>query len=164
MFEVGDKVVHPSRGAGIIAAVEQKDMLDDFNRYYVIELAAEQMRLMVPVRMADEIGLRRIASAKVSKNIAKILSSAAEDLPDDFKARQAHLQERMKEGDAAALAAVVRDMAARSRVKTYSPTESRLYEQARTMLSGELALSRDTDVEAALDYIDEIVTPAEESD
>lgn len=161
MFEVGDKVVHPSRGAGTIAAVEQKDMLDDFNRYYVIDLAAEDMRLMVPVRMAEEIGLRRISGEKGSKAIIEVLASLADDLPDDFKARQAQLQERLKEGDPMTLAAVVRDMAARSLIKTYSPTESRLYDQARSMLSGELALARNTDVNAALGFIDEIVAGGE---
>ena len=162
MFEVGDKVVHPTRGAGIIAAIEQKEMLDDFNRYYVIDLAAEDMRLMVPVRMAEGIGLRKIAPVRDADTILRVLCSAAVPLPDDFKARQAHLQERLKEGDAESLAMVVRDMAARSFIKTYSPTESRLYEQARTMLSGELALARDTDVEAALNLIDETVAPAED--
>ncbi len=161
MFEVGDKVVHPTRGAGVIAAVEQKDMLDDFNRYYVIELAAEEMRLMIPVRMAQEIGLRKIAPKRDAKAITKMLESQAEDLPDDFKARQSHLHERLKEGDAESLAAVVRDMAARSLIKTYSPTELRLYEQARSMLAGELALARDTDVAAALEFIDEIVLEKE---
>ena len=162
MYEVGDKIVHPAHGAGIIGAIEQSDVLDDFNRYYVIDLKAEVRRLMVPVRMAEEIGLRRIANAKGAKDIAKVLGSDAEALPDDFKARQSLIGEKLKEGDALILASVVRDMAARSLEKTYSPTEARLFEQARSMLSGELALVRDTELEEALGYIDSIVLAQEE--
>ncbi len=154
-YKVGDKIVHPSHGAGTIAAIEEKDVLDEFNRYYVIDLAAQDMRLMVPVRMAPEIGIRKVATKKKSREILKILASSPELLPDDFKERQALLGERLREGDLESLARVVRDMAARSQEKAYSPTEARLYEQARTMLGGELALVLGTEVEAALSRIDD---------
>lgn len=158
-FHVGDKIVHPAHGAGVIAAVESNDVLDEFTRYYVIDLAAQDMKLKVPVRMAEEIGLRAVAGAKRSKKILKLLGARAEDLPDDFKKRQAHLTARLREGDAENLAAVVRDMAHRSLTKTYSPTEARLYEQARSMLAGELALAQGLEVEAAVIQIDELTRP-----
>jgi len=164
MYKVGDKIVHPAHGAGIIAAVEYKDVLDEFNSYYVIHLAAQDMRLMVPVRMAGEIGLRRVATKKAAKEILAILSGEAEDLPDDFKERRAHLMARLREGDAESLAKVVRDMAARSHAKTYSPTEARLYDQARGMLSGELALAQGREVEAALALIESLTAAVHADD
>lgn len=158
-FQAGDKVVHPYHGAGVIAAVEQSDLLDDFNRYYIIDLAIQEMRLMVPVRTAEEIGLRRVANADAWAAILEILEGEADELPGDFKARQAELHERMREGTAEALARIVRDMAFRGRDRTYSPTEQRLYEQARNMLGSELALARDTEVAQALAAIDGSVAP-----
>jgi len=160
MYDVGDKIVHPSHGAGIIRAVEEKDVLDEFNRYYIIELAAQDLRIMVPVRSADEIGLRRVATKRTSKSIFKILSGRADSLPDDFKKRQALIMDRLREGDTKSLARVVRDMAARSREKTYSPTEARLYDQARAMLSGEVALSLEESVESTLERIDKVAAEA----
>jgi CarD family transcriptional regulator len=157
-FQVGDKIVHPSHGAGVIAAVEQRDLVDEFSRYYVIELTSQEMRLMVPVRMAEEIGLRRVAGDERSKKILAILESNPEALPDDFKKRQAHLMERLREGDAETLAVVVRDMARRSSEKTYSPTEARLYDQARNMLAGELSLALGLELEAALAQISQLTT------
>jgi len=159
MFKVGDKVVHPSHGAGVIAAMEQKDVLDEFSRYYVIDLAAQQMRLMVPVRTADEIGLRSVASKKHTRDVIQILGGEADELPDDFKRRQAELHGRLREGSAESLARVVRDMAHRGQLKTYSPTEARLYEQARSMLAGEIALAQDKEIEDALEQIDDTVAP-----
>jgi CarD family transcriptional regulator len=157
MFKVGDKVVHPAHGAGVIAAVEQKDVLDDFNRYYVIDLAAQAMKLMVPVRTADEIGLRRVATKKGIKQILRILGGESNELPDDFKKRQAVIRDRLREGSAESLATVVRDMAHRGRAKTYSPTEARVYDQARGMLGGEMALALGIDVPTALERIDALV-------
>jgi CarD family transcriptional regulator len=161
MFKVGDKVVHPAHGAGVIAAVEQKDVLDDFNRYYVIDLAAQDMKLMVPVRMADEIGLRKVATKKGSREILGLVGSDPDELPDDFKKRQAEIHERLREGSAESLATVVRDMAHRSHSKMYSPTEARLFDQARTMLGGEIALALGMDVPKALERIDDLVREEE---
>jgi CarD family transcriptional regulator len=150
--------VHPYHGAGIVASVERSDLVDEFSRYYVIELAAAQMRLMVPVRTAEEIGLRRVLGLDHWPAILDILDGDADHLPDDFKARQTQIHERLKEGTAEALARIVRDMAYRGRDRTYSPTEQRLYDQARSMLGSELALAKDTGVEQALDTIDDLVS------
>jgi CarD family transcriptional regulator len=156
-FAAGDKIVHPAHGAGIIDAIEQPDILDEFNRYYVIDLTAQDMRIMIPVRTAEELGLRAVMSKKETLAVYKQLGQQPQHLPDDFKKRQSHIAKLLKEGDIEALTSVVRDMAARAKIKTYSPTEARLYEQARSMLSGEMALSLDTDVEDALARIDVVL-------
>ena len=160
-FAVGDKIVHPAHGAGVIAAIEQPDILDEFNRYYVIDLTAQDMRIMIPIRTAEEIGLRAVMTKKETKAVYKDLGGEPQPLPDDFKKRQSHIAKLLKEGDVGALTEVVRNMAARAKIKTYSPTEARLYEQARSMLSGELALSLDTDVENALERIDAVLETVE---
>jgi CarD family transcriptional regulator len=157
VYKVGDKVVHPYHGAGVIAAVERSDLLDEFNQYYIIELAVQQMRLMVPVRTAQDIGLRMVSAPDSWPGILGILDGSAESLPDDFKLRQSQIHERLREGTAESLARIVRDMAWRGRDRTYSPTEQRLYDQARTMLGSELALAQDTGVEQALALIDGFV-------
>lgn len=159
MYAIGDKVVHPAHGAGVIAAVEVKDVHESYSRYYIIELAGRDMRLMVPVRTAEEIGLRPVAPRTVSEEVFVVLSGAPDSLPEEFKERQAALGKRIREGDTVALAGVVRDMAARGREKPYSPTEARLFEQARSMLCGEVALSLDTDVEVVLRRVEAAVIP-----
>jgi CarD family transcriptional regulator len=157
MYNVGDKVVHPAHGAGVIAAIEQRDVLDDFHRYYVIDLAAQSMRLMVPVRTAEDVGLRPVVTVDRSAEILAILGEVPDLLPTDFKQRQAALHQRMREGTAESLARVVRDMAGRGHGRSYSPTEARLYDQARVMLGGELALAQDATVAVALERIDALV-------
>lgn len=153
-FDVGAKIVHPAHGAGVIVAIEQHDVVDEFSRYYIIELAAQEMRLMVPLRTAEDIGLRPVASKTRATKVMRRLKADAEPLPEDFKKRQSYLTGRLREGDAESLADVVRDMAYRSLEKTYSPTEARLFEQAKTMLAGELALAQGIEVDTALERID----------
>lgn len=150
-FVVGDRVFHPAHGAGVVIAIERPALHEDFNRYYAIQLVAPAMRVLVPVRTAAAIGLRAVAVTELAEAALDLLATPADALPDDFKARQAAIGERLRTGELAVLAALVRDLAARGRERVFSPTEARLFEQARLMLSGELALALD----AALDQIDQ---------
>jgi len=150
-FVVGDRVFHPAHGAGVIIAIERPALHEDFNRYYAIQLVAPAMRVLVPVRTALAIGLRAVAAEAVAEAALELLGTPADALPDDFKARQAAIGDRLRTGDLDVLVTLVRDLAARGRERVFSPTEARLFEQARTMLSGELSLALD----AALDTIDQ---------
>lgn len=154
MFEVGDKVVHPAHGAGVIAAIEEKALVDEFTHYYVIQLAATDMKLMIPVSTAEAIGLRPVARAAQVDRIYKTLQSAPRDLINDFKKRQAILTEQLKSGDIIDVAEVVRDLYWRNEENPLSPTESRQLESARQQLASELSLAEDVDVEDSLARID----------
>jgi CarD family transcriptional regulator len=157
MFEVGDKVVHPAHGAGVVSGIEEKELLDEFSRYYIIELAATEMKLMIPVKTADEIGLRPVATPAEVVAIHETLGSEPRDLVNDFKKRQAILTAELKSGEILDVAKVVRDLYWRNEASPLSPTESRQLEGAKEQLAGELSLAEDEDVEKALARIEGVL-------
>ena len=57
-FSVGDRVVHPHHGPGRIASIERKELMDGTKRYYVIYIPNQALTVQVPVRTADEVGVR----------------------------------------------------------------------------------------------------------
>jgi CarD family transcriptional regulator len=154
MFEVGDKVVHPAHGAGVVSGIEEKELLDEFSRYYIIELAATEMKLMIPVKTAEEIGLRPVARPAEVVAIYETLGSEPRDLVNDFKKRQAILTAELKSGEILDVAKVVRDLYWRNEDSPLSPTESRQLEGAKEQLAGELSLAEDEDVEKAMARIE----------
>lgn len=164
MFRVGDKVVHPAHGAGMVAALDRRDLCGDVVRYYVIELANSGVRLYVPVDSAEAVGLRPVAGASEMREALEALAGRAHDLPAEFKRRQVELHERLRSGTAVEVAAVLRDMRARQRERSQSPTEARLFQQARVLLGSEVALYEGTDVEAALGRIDGLLDAVDPSD
>ncbi|MFQ5340516.1 MAG: CarD family transcriptional regulator [Anaerolineae bacterium] len=157
MFEVGDKVVHPAHGAGVVAGIEEKALVDEFTHYYIIQLAATEMKLMIPVRTAGEIGLRPVARPAQIEAIYNTLQSVARDLVNDFKKRQSILTEQLKSGDILDVAEVVRDLFWRNEESPLSPTESRQLDSARQQLASELSLAEDVDVEVSLARIDRLL-------
>ncbi|MBS1253371.1 MAG: RNA polymerase-binding transcription factor CarD [Anaerolineales bacterium] len=150
MFEVEDKVVHPAHGAGVIAGIEEKELLDEYSQYYIIQLTATEMKLMIPVETADEIGLRPVAKPAQVRTIYETLRAKPRDLVNDFKKRQSILTAQLKSGEILEVSEVVRDLFWRNEDSPLSPTESRQLEGAQEQLAGELSLAEDVDVEESL--------------
>ncbi|MFQ5855645.1 MAG: CarD family transcriptional regulator [Anaerolineae bacterium] len=157
MFEVGDKVVHPAHGAGVVAGIEEKELIDEFTHYYIIQLTAAEMKLMIPVRTAEAIGLRPVVKPAQIEAIYDTLQARPRDLIDDFKKRQAILVQQLKSGDIVGVAEVVRDLFWRNQASPLSPTESRQLESAKQQLASELSLAEDIDVEESLAHIGELL-------
>ena len=58
MYEVGDKIVYPMYGAGVIESIEEKEILGEKKKYYVMKMPFGEMRLMIPINKAYSIGIR----------------------------------------------------------------------------------------------------------
>ena len=77
MFNVGDHIVYPMHGAGIIDSIEEKDILGEKQAYYILKMPGE-VKVMVPTNKAEEIGVREIIdkqSADKVSNAKQILVS-----------------------------------------------------------------------------------------
>lgn len=154
MFEIGDKVVHPHHGAGIVVGIEMRAISDHATEYYVIELAAGNRTLMIPVANAKHIGLRKVVKKSQLAIIRQALSAKPDSLPDDFKKRQEGLSERLKSGSLLAVAEVVRNLFWRDRVKKLSPSDMQMLDRAKEMLASELALAQSRQVDEVMEHID----------
>jgi len=139
-FEVGDKVVHPYHGAGTIVGIKREKLPEEFKHYYVIDLIAYDMTLLIPVDSADEIGLRYACKATAVPHIMDILRASPDRLPDDYRERQALVEEKMEGGDAESMAEAVRALAWYGQENKLTKVDAKLNERALTFLAGELAL------------------------
>jgi CarD family transcriptional regulator len=140
MFDIGDKVVHPTHGAGLVKGIKEQDLLEQFHRYYVIDLAVDDRTLMIPVSNAEEIGLRSISQKPVLSQVWHTLDATAETLSDDYKQRQKRIQEKLKTGNAIKVAEVIRDLSALKREDHLTSFDTKLLERAQQFLASEVAL------------------------
>ncbi|MEI2311727.1 CarD family transcriptional regulator, partial [Bacillus nitratireducens] len=49
MFQIGDNIVYPMHGAGIIEAIEEKEFSGKKQQYYVIKMSISNMQVMIPM-------------------------------------------------------------------------------------------------------------------
>ncbi len=160
MFETGDKVVHPGHGPGVITGIERRQMLGEEKQYYVIKILTGGGTLMTPVDRATEIGLRSTISNASVKRLLKSLSDQPEELPDDFRERQAAIEERLRVGDVFSTALVVRDLAWYGQTRSLTKRDQQLMQQAEELIAAELALIEDIEVKEALEHLQTLVEAA----
>ena len=142
MYKIKDSVVYPSHGVGKIIKIEKKKILEHNLKYYIIEFINNNMKIMVPVDKADEIGIRPIIKKAQIPKVLKILKEKPEVCDDDWKTRYQMNNEKIKTGEILEIAKVVRDLHKKEKSKELSLMERKLYESALTHLIYEIATTK----------------------
>jgi CarD family transcriptional regulator len=150
-FQVGETVVHPHYGAGVITEIQERHSLGPRKRYYSIELLGDpQTTVMVPLGKEESVGLRQpIPKARLSR-LWRILRGKPEALPDEHKERYALIEGKLEEGDLFQIAEAVRDLAWRREEKRkLTKVGGRLYETGLGFIASEVAGVQGSDVDMA---------------
>lgn len=143
MFNIGDKVVYPMHGAGIIEAIEEKEISGEKLRYYIIRLPMGEMRAMVPLHKVDEVGLRQVVDESEIRKVLELLRTESTLTPLNWNHRYRANMEKIKSGSIYEVAEVVRNLSLRDRQKGLSTGEKKMFENARRILISELVLAQD---------------------
>lgn len=159
-FAVGDAVVHPHHGAGLVVSRRRRRLLGSAARNYLeieIELAHSSLQIIVPCDAARTVGLRAVVGRRRLRRIVEVLEGDPEGAPASWSARQKHYRAKLKGGDVLDLAAVVRDLALRHAESGLPSSERELYKRSRRVLASELRYALGVDADRAAAYIDEHV-------
>ena len=57
-FAIGDRVVYPSQGAGIVAETTTREVLGETDEYLKIVFVRGGLEVLIPLKKGDEVGLR----------------------------------------------------------------------------------------------------------
>lgn len=155
-FDVGDKVVYPMHGAGVIEAIEQKEVLGRDEKYYIMRMPIGELRVMIPLKSGDELGLREVIGPADVEKVFEVLQSDVTAMSQNWNRRFRANMEKIKTGDIFEVAGVVRNLAARDRERGLSTGERKMLENARQILISELVLAQGVDeehVEAQLEKV-----------
>lgn len=139
-FSVGDKVVHPIHGPGHITGLERLNLVEGFERYYVIEVSDRGLTVHVPIRTAEELGLRPVMSPVRLDQVLDTLSGRPRLLSEDYRVRQARARERLEAGAPLRIAEIVRDLTWHERRAYLTKADSDLLARGRDLLAAEIAL------------------------
>jgi CarD family transcriptional regulator len=151
MFKQGDAVVHPARGAGIVTAVEEREIGGTSRRYYMIDLVdGLRTHVMVPVSAEESLGLRAGIGVSQLTRVWRVLRAKPKQLPADYKERNRLLDERLAGGNILDVAAVVRDVTDRERQQgELTIVTKRHLTESMSRLAGEIAAAQGVDRHSA---------------
>lgn len=157
-FRVGDKVVYPMHGAGIIEAIEEKEVLGRSERYYVMRMPIGDLRVMIPMSSVEELGLREVIDAEGVRKVYQVLQGETTSMSQNWNRRYRANLEKIKSGDIFEVAEVVRNLSVRERDKGLSTGERKMLENARQILISELVLAQGLPEEQVESQIREILS------
>ena len=138
-FKVGDKVVYPNHGVGVIEQVARRSIGDVESRFYCLRILSTDSTVMVPVTNTTAVGLRKVLTRRQVTQVMKVLKSEDVTTYDDWKGRFQANSEKMRTGDIRAVAEVLKSLTVLNEVKPLSYRERRMLDRARFLLISELA-------------------------
>lgn len=142
MFSIGDRVVYPMHGAGIIEAIEEREILGQRKQYYIMKLPIGDMKVMIPVDGVDGVGLRQVIGQEDLTRVLDVLAGERTKMSTNWNRRYRANAEKLKSGNIFEVAEVVRNLTLREKEKGLSTGERKMLDSAKQILVSEVVLAR----------------------
>ena len=141
-FQIGDKVVYPNQGVGIIENISTRSFGSAFEKFYLLRIGCNSMTVLVPFSNAANIGLRRITKDREISRILSFLSIGSCFNNPDWKVRFKENTDKMQSGNLLRVAEVLKGLLQIHVDKPLSFREKKMLDRARHMLVSEISISR----------------------
>ncbi len=147
MFQVGDKIVHPMHGAGVIDSIVQKKVNGVVRDYYILKLPVGGMLVMIPTANSEEIGVRPIVDRALADRVLDEMASLHVEMTNNWNRRYRENMERLKSGDLFQVAQVVKGLMLRDVDRGLSTGERKMLHSAKQILISEIVMCQSSSYE-----------------
>jgi CarD family transcriptional regulator len=144
-FRVGDKAVYPAQGVAEIIGIDEKEISGKIQRFYSLRILDSDMRILVPVDKAEQVGLREIVQEDQIQEVYEILREKEVHIDKQtWNRRYRGFMEKIKTGSLFEVAEVFRDLYRLKNQKTLSFGERRMLDTAKNLIVKELSVAKGT--------------------
>jgi CarD family transcriptional regulator len=159
-FRIGEKVVYPTHGVGIVEQIHSWPGSSS-QKFYLLRIYSNSLRVMVPFSNAASVGLRRIVKAREIERIIAFLAQG-ECLPaGDWKCRFKENTDKMRSGSLLQVAEVLKCLLHVSKAKELSFRERKMLDRSRYLLTSEIAVVKNLSHAAAEVLLSQALSQAE---
>ncbi len=138
-FQIGDKVVYPNHGIGVVEDIFDHRVTEDSAQFYKLRIVSNETVVKVPVANVDGVGLRRLISGKDVDRIFDLLENRKIEQHSNWKGRYKDNSDKMRSGSIYDVAGVLKDLSFLSKKKSLSFREKRMLDRARFLIVSEVA-------------------------
>jgi CarD family transcriptional regulator len=142
-LKVGDKVIYPNQGLGIVEAIQDESYNGECFRVFRLRIISNGTLVLVPSASAIEIGIRRPMSESSIRKIFQFMRNGAVDITMDWKGRYKEHVNRMKSGTLYDMALVLKSLYYLSLIKPLSFREKKMMEKAKELVVSEISEASD---------------------
>ncbi len=158
MYQVGDKVVHPMHGAGVIDSIVQRKVSGHVQEFYLLKLSVGNMVVMVPTDNTGEIGMRPVVSDTRAEELMSEMEDIEVDMTQNWNRRYRENMVRLKSGDLLEVARVVKGLLRRDSQRGLSNGERKMLHTAKQILISELVLAQSLPYETVESSINSLLS------
>lgn len=160
MFEIGDKIVYPMQGAGVIQGIEEKVFQGKKQQYYIIKMLTNNMEIMIPSWRISNANIRLISDDSTLKNVLFNLNARELEPNESLNSKQRYQlnMDKIKTGSLKDGAEVVYDLTQINKEKALNTSESQMLMNARKFLIDEIILIKKITEDEANDLLDSIIS------
>jgi CarD family transcriptional regulator len=138
-FEIGDKVIYPNHGLGVVQKIESRTIMGMTCGFYQLRMVSNETTVLVPVENADSVGLRKAVGNSEVDRLYSLLGDGKIDTGQNWKGRFKDNSDKMRTGSLYEVAMVLKGLTHLSRKKSLSFREKRMLDRAKFLLISELA-------------------------
>jgi CarD family transcriptional regulator len=137
-FEIGDKVIYPNHGLGIVERIENKTIMGTTCSFYQLRMANETT-VFVPVDNVDGVGLRRAITDDEVDRLFSLLGDGKIESHQNWKGRFKDNSDRMRTGSIYDVVEVLKSLSHLARSKSLSFREKRMLDRAKFLVVSEIS-------------------------
>ena len=145
MFCVGDKIVHPMHGAGVIDSVVDEKIGRNMVSFYVFKMPVSGLTLKIPTENSELIGIRPVLPAEEVERVLAEIPKLSMDMTTHGNHRYRENMERIKRGDLLEVAGVIKALMRRDGERGLSTGERKMLHNAKQILLSEIVLAENVD-------------------
>ena len=153
VFHIGDKVVYPNHGVGVIEQISSRTFGTTVEKFYLLKIKSSSLKVMVPFHNVGSVGLRRVVKNGEIQRILDYLTDGDCANSADWKDRFKENSEKMRTGSLLEVAAVLKSLLMLNQSKPLSFREKKMLERARYLLVSELAMAKNLEEPAVEDML-----------
>ncbi|WP_202127662.1 CarD family transcriptional regulator [Clostridium sp. C8-1-8] len=159
MFKIGDKIIYPMQGAGVIEKVEEKEISQIKISYFIINMLNNNMQVMIPQDKISNSGIRLVTDANDLETILSsiVISEERTDIDLNYKERYQTNLRKVKSGDLKENSEVFRDLTILNSKKPLNSSEKQMLNTAKKLLIGEISLVKNISETEAIDIVNSII-------
>ncbi|MBP7175236.1 MAG: CarD family transcriptional regulator [Thermoclostridium sp.] len=141
MYDIGDKIVYPMHGAGVIESIEEKEILGEKKSYYIMKMPVGEMKVMIPINCAGNVGIRDVIDKSIADRVFRSLEGSIIEQSANWNKRYRENMIKIKSGNVFDVAEVVKHLIIRERQRGLSTGERKMLNSAKQILISELVLA-----------------------
>ena len=138
-FLVGDKVIYPNHGLGVVERIEDKTILGTTCGFYHLRIVANDTIVLVPVSNVDGVGLRRAITDEEVERLFGLLGDGKIDNHQNWKGRFKDNSDKMRSGSIYEVADVLKSLTFLAKSKSLSFREKRMLDRAKFLIISEVS-------------------------